>query len=150
MDTLRVRSRWLSWAIGGLLLMLLAVAAIVTAAFLSGRYANASLLVQQLPILFYAWALWSVRKSLAAFAAGGTLTEGAGRSMQAVGISLFLGGLSNVFAVPLILRAMRGTGSIAHFDVAAITLGAIGLALVVIGRLLADSEAMRRELDEFV
>lgn len=150
MDDLRRRSRWLSRAILAVLLILMAVPIIVAAAILSGRYPHMDLLVRQLPMLFYAWALWSIRMTLANYAAGGTLTARASRSIQEVGVSLFLGGLSSVFAVPLILKGMRGDGSYARFDVAAITLGAVGLALVVIGRLLADAEAARRELDEFV
>jgi hypothetical protein len=150
MDELRRRSRWLSRAIGALALLLLAVPVITATALVLGSYSHVELLVRQLPVLFYVWALWSVRGALAAYAQGGSLTARAGRSIQAVGISLFLGGLCNVFAVPIILRAMRGQGSYVYFDGAAMTLGAVGLSLVVIGRLLADTEAMRRELDEFV
>ena len=150
MDELRERSRWLSWAISGLAVLLLIVPVTVAGAVLSGRLQYAELLVRQLPAVFYVWALWSVRGALSGYAAGGSLAARAGKSIQVVGISLFLGGLSNVFAVPLILRSMRGAGSYAHFDMAAMTLGAVGLSLAIIGRLLADAEAVRRELEEFV
>lgn len=150
MDRLRSRSRWLARAILAVLAMLLIVPVIVALAVLAGREQYGDLLVRQLPMLFYAWALWSVRGALAGYASDGALSARASRSIQAVGISLFLGGLSNVFGVPLILHALHGQGSFAYFDVAAITLGAVGLSLIVIGRLLADAEAARRELEEFV
>ena len=150
MDNIRRRSRWLARGIIGVLVMLMAVPIIVAAAVVSGHYPHAELLVRQLPMLFYAWSLWSISRALSDYARSGSIAVPAGKSLQAVGISLFLGGLSNVFAVPLILRASRGEGSVAFFDVSAITLGAVGLSLVVIGRLLADAEAARRELEEFV
>ena len=150
MDQLRKRSRLVARAILGVLLILLAVPAVVTIAIASGRYQYADLLARQLPMLFYATALWSIRGTLSRYADGGALGASAIRSIQTVGVLLFLGGLSNVFAVPLVLWAMHGSGSFAHFDVAAITLGAVGLSLVVIGRLLADAEVARRELEEFV
>lgn len=150
MDQLRSRSRWLARAILAVLAMLLIVPVIVALAVLAGRDQYGDLLVRQLPMLFYGWALWSVRSALADYAAGGSLGDRASRSLQCVGISLFLGGLSSVFAVPLVLRAIHGRGSFAYFDVPAITLGAVGLSLVIIGRLLADAEAARRELEEFV
>jgi Protein of unknown function (DUF2975) len=150
MDELRKRSGWLARAIGGLAILLLIVPTIVGIAVVSGRRHYVDLLVGQLPVLFYAWALWSVRGALAAYAGGGTLTARAGKSIEAVGACLFLGGLCDVFAVPLLLRVLHGQGSYAAFDMAAMTLGGVGLALVVIGRLLADAEAARRELDEFV
>lgn len=150
MDSLRKRSGLLAQAILVLIIVLVAVPVVVALAVAVGTYPHVELLVRQLPVLFYVWALWSVRGALAAYAAGGSLAAHAGRSIQAVGVSLFLGGLCNVFAVPLILRSMRGEGSFAYFDVSAMTLGAVGLALVIIGRLLADAEAARRELDEFV
>ena len=150
MDQLRSRSRWLARAILAVLAMLLIVPVIVALAVLAGRDQYGDLLILQLPMLFYAWALWSVRSALADYAAGGSLGDRASRSVQSVGISLFLGGLSSVFAVPLVLRAIHGRGSFAYFDVPAITLGAVGLSLVIIGRLLVDAEAARRELEEFV
>ena len=151
MDQLRLRSRWLARAVTGVLIMLLILPAVVLLAEITGRYPYADLLVRQLPMLFYALALWSIRGALYAYANGGSLSARAGRSIQAVGINLFLGGISTVFAVPLALRALHhGRGSYGAFDVAAIPLGAVGLSLVVIGRLLSDAEAARRELEEFV
>ena len=150
MDPLRIRSRWLARAVLVVLIVLLIVPVTILAAIISGRFPYVDLLIRQLPMLFYAYALWSIRGALSDYARGGSLSARASRSMQAVGISLFLGGISTVFGVPLIIRAMHAQGSYAAFDVAAITLGAVGLSLVVIGRLLADAEAARRELEEFV
>ena len=150
MDQLRHRSRWLARAILFVLIVLLLVPVTVTLAVLLGRYPFGEVMVRQLPMLFYAGALWSIRGALSEYAAGGSLSVRAGRSIQNVGIALFLGGLSSVFVVPAILHVMQGRGSFAFFDVAAITLGAVGLSLVVIGRLLGDAEAARRELEEFL
>lgn len=150
MDNLRHRSRWLSRAVLAVLLMLLVMPTVVVIAIISGRYPYLELLVRQFPMLFYALALWSIRGALSDYASGGSLSARAGRSIQGVGICLFLGGLTTVFVVPLVLRAMHGWGPYGAFDVAAITLGAVGLSLVIIGRLLDDAEAARRELEEFV
>lgn len=106
MDRLRLRSRWLARAILGVLIMLLIVPVTVAVAVLSGSYPYGDILVRQLPMLFYAWALWSIRGALSDYATGGSLSAGVGDSIQTVGVGLFLGALSNVFAVPLIVRAI--------------------------------------------
>lgn len=150
MDTLRMRSRWLARAILGVLVILMLVPVTIVVAVLAGRYHLGDVIVRQLPMIFYVAALWSIRGALNEYARGGSLSDRAGRSIQAVGMSLFLGGLTSVFVVPTILLAIHGHGSFALFDVSAITLGAVGLSLVVIGRLLGDAEAARRELEEFL
>ena len=149
MDSLRIGSRWLSRAILGVLIMLLVMPTLVAVAVISGR-PYIDLLIRQLPMIFYAWALWSIRGALSGYASGGSLSMRASRTIQVVGLNLFLGGLTDVFAVSLLLRAVHGWGSYGYFNPAAITLGAVGLSLVVIGRLLGDAEAARRELEEFV
>jgi hypothetical protein len=149
MDSLRTRSRWLSRAVLGVLLMLMVMPTVVAIAVISGR-PYLDLLIRQLPMLFYACALWSIRGALSDYASGGSLSVRASSSIQVVGLNLFFGGLTDVFAVSLLLRAVHGWGSYGDFNVAAITLGAVGLSLVVIGRLLSDAEAARLELEEFV
>src|SRR5438067_480223 len=103
MDHLREKSRWLARAILGVLFVLLLVPATVTVAVASGRYPLNDVIIRQLPMLFYAWALWSIRTALNGYAVGGSLDLRTGQSLQYVGLALFLGGLSNVFVVPMIV-----------------------------------------------
>jgi len=89
MDSLRIRSRWLSRAILGVLIMLLVMPTLVAIAVISGR-PYIDLLIRQLPMIFYAWALWSIRGALSGYASGGSLSMRASRTIQVVGLNLFL------------------------------------------------------------
>ena len=104
----------------------------------------------RLPVPFYLWAIWSVRGLIRAVGQGRGHDRALATGLQRSGIALFLGGISAVFFAPMLARLIRGGGPVAYYDVAAITVGVFGLALVVIARLLGQAAAMQRELDEII
>ena len=107
-------------------------------------------LVRRLPLALYLYALWSLRRALQAIGRTASEEERVARRLGDVGIALFLGGLAQVFAVPLVLNLIVREGVPVYYDVAAITLGAVGFGLLLVARLLEQALRARRELGEFV
>ncbi|MDE1467025.1 hypothetical protein [Aurantiacibacter sp. D1-12] len=110
---------------------------------------------------------WAVRRvatlayvlaiSLLAYA-GWQVAKGRGfgdvmpRLLSAAGLLLAAGATFETFGVAFVMRAF-GVGDfrgIAHFDPTYVTLGAVGLLLWLLGRLMRQAIAMARELEEFL
>ncbi|MEO7276911.1 MAG: hypothetical protein ABIW33_02675 [Sphingomicrobium sp.] len=149
-NTLLKRSRLLATIVGFVLLLLLFAIAVQALALLQGRVSNPSRLLTQVPALFYLSAVWIVRRAILALGSGRDEESALARMLRNLGIALFLGGSTAVFGVPLMVRFLRGGGAVAYYDPAAITLGVVGLALVLVAQLADRAAAMRRELDEIV
>ena len=126
-----------------------AFAIILAALWRGGGHATEALLMAFLPIPFYLWAIWTARRAILLIGSGGALRAIVSTMLQRVGWALFAGGLVRTFAVPWYYRIAHGSGPFAAFDPGAITVGAIGVTLVIVARLVAEAEAMRAELDEF-
>ncbi len=148
LDMLRARSRLLRNLVTMVFALLLLVLGIEVVALLSGRHPSPWLLVYRLPMLFYLWAIWGSRQAIASIGKGEYFGTAVPRLLGRVGLALFLGGIVNVFGAPLLLWFATGLGAVAYYDVAAITLGVVGLTLVLVAQLLAQAAAMRQELDE--
>jgi hypothetical protein len=148
LDILQARSRVLRNLVTMVFVLLVLVLAIEVAAFVRGRYASPWLLAYRLPMLFYLWAIWDSRRAIASIGKGELFGTAVPRMLGRVGLALFLGGIVNVFGAPLLLWAFTGRGAIAYYDVAAITVGVVGLTLVLVAQLLAQAAAMHQELDE--
>lgn len=131
-------------------LLLCLVLAIQLVAVLSGRYPRPMILVDALPMLFFLWAIWSIRRAVVLVGEGAALRGLLSSLLARVGAALLLGGLALVFGVPILARLISGGGSFARYDVSAITVGVVGVGLMIVARLVADAEAMRAELDEIV
>ena len=129
--------------------LLLFAATVELAAVARGRL-TPHYLALRLPVPFYLWAIWSVRRLILAVGQGRGHDRLLARMLQHTGIALFLGGIAAVFVAPWIARLIWGRGPFAYYDVAAITVGVIGLALVVVAYLLRQASDMRAELDEIV
>ena len=108
------------------------------------------LLMTFLPIPFYLWAIWSARRAVLLIGSGGAFRTILSSMLARIGWALLAGGLVRTFVVPWGIRLQFGFGSYGAFDPAAITVGVIGLTLVIVARLVAEAEATRAELDEFV
>lgn len=132
-------------------LSLLSAFAIILAALLrGGGHMTETLLMTFLPIPFYLWAIWIARRAILLIGSGGALRTIVSTMLQRIGWALLAGGLVRTFAVPWGYRIVNGSGPVAAFDAAAITIGAIGVTLVIVARLVAEAEAARAELDEFL
>ena len=108
------------------------------------------LLARRLPLALYLFALWSLRRAMAAIGRSAAEEEVVARRVGDVGLALFLGGLAQVFAVPILLHFLAGNNVLIFYDMAAITLGAIGFGLLLVALLLEQALRARRELGEFV
>jgi hypothetical protein len=143
------QARFLAWAVTFVLALLLFALTVELFAMLRGRM-DAHYLALRLPVIFYLWAIWLVRRLIVEIGRGRGHSRMLAPTLQQTGIALFLGGIAAVFVAPWIARVIRGHGPVAYYDVAAITVGVIGLALVVVAYLLGQASEMREELDEIV
>ncbi len=116
----------------------------------TGVYPHTRLLLSRLPMPFYLWAIWTVGRACAAIGRGEYFGLVVPRLLTRVGLALFFGGIASVFVAPLLMRVVTGRGGYLAYDVAAITVGVVGLALVVIAPLLRQAAEMRAELDEIL
>lgn len=148
-EILRARSKLLRNLVTMVFAVLVLVLAIEAIALVRGRYPPSPwLLVHRLPMLFYLWAIWDCRRAISSIGKGEMFGTVVPRLLARVGLALFLGGIVNVFGAPLLVWLALGRGSLAYYDVAAITLGVVGLTLMLVAQLLAQAASMRRELDE--
>ncbi len=123
-------------------------ALIVLLSAAGGQEAGRALLVRTIPLPFYLYALLESARAIRRIGCGAALRDLVSALLARIGWALFAGGIAQVFVVPWLLRTRQG--SIANFDVNAITLGAIGVTLVVIARLVREAVRDRAELDEFL
>ena len=149
------RSRWLNrlaLAILGTLLLALATEA---SAVLRHGGPGAALLTwaaYRLPMVFYLSAIWTMHRAFARFAAGELFDQVLPSSLTRLGMALAGGAFTSVLITPLSLRIIGGPrhGAFAAFDPPAITVGLVGLLLVVLADPFSRAGAMRRELDEIL
>ena len=146
-DLLRRRARILRDLVTLVFVVLALVQSIELLSAVAGHYSPRAL-VARLPMLFYLAAIWMVRAAFASIARGALFDSVVPRLILRVGIALAAGALTHVFLVPWIWRFGFGHGAWAWYDPAAITLGVVGFALILVAHLLAQAAEMRAELDE--
>jgi hypothetical protein len=72
-------------------------------------------------------------------------------ALRQVGLALGIGGVASVFLVTNLARVLEGgRGGWPHFDVAGMTLGMIGGALFLLGRVMDQAGRVQAELDEMI
>lgn len=120
----------------------------VVASAASGEAAGRVLLVRSLPLPFYLYALVVAARTIRRIGNGEALKGLVSGLLSRIGWALFAGAIVQVFVVPWLSRT--GPGSLAYFDMNAITLGAIGVTLVILARIVRQAEADRAELDSFL
>lgn len=149
------RSRWLR-RLAGFILFLIVLVLIVEAAVAVRAGMPAALVARwlsyRLPMLFYLWAIWTMRQAFGRIADGELFDRVLPALLGRLGFALAGGAFATVLVSPLLEWAVRGfhRGPYASFDPAAITLGLVGLLLVVLSRLFSRAAAMQRELDEIL
>lgn len=106
-------------------------------------------LVAACPEVFYLLSLWWIRQALAAFARGDLYAPTITAMLDRVGTALAAGAFISVFLVPGAARMLGfGLGYWLALDVSGLVLGAIGLSLTVIARVLRYASELQAELDE--
>lgn len=152
--------RWLAvfmvFSVGAVLVLMYVVAPAVTAArgTLPVDAGPVDLLEQAIwatPTLFYLYAVWSIGSALGQVSKGRLIQPTLSRALRHVGIALGLGGLLSVFGITNITRLIGGQqAGFAYFDVAGMTLGMIGGALFLLGRVIDQAGAIQSELDQII
>lgn len=103
--------------------------------------------VLALPLIFYLYAVWTVGTAIGRLGDGDGFQPTLSRALQGVGMALFLGGATSVLLVHNLLRWLGyAQGGFLHFDVPGMTLGMIGAALFLLGRVIADAVRLEDEL----
>lgn len=115
-----------------------------------GRTEHHGLVMEMLPMPFYLWAIWTARRAILMIGSDDVLSSVMSRMLSRIGIALVVGGLMRVFGVPLVLHFTSGSRAIGYYASAAFTVGAIGLTLIIVARLVSEAEATRAKLNEFV
>lgn len=104
-----------------------------------------------LPTVFYLFGVWSIGAAMGQLSKGRLIQPTLVHALRRVGLSLGFGGLLSVFGVTNVMRLIDGgRGGWAYFDVAGMTLGMIGGALFLLGRVMEQAGKVQAELDEMI
>jgi hypothetical protein len=103
------------------------------------------------PAVFYLAAVWSIGKAMRELSCGRLIKPTMSDALRKVGLALGFGGITSVFLVTNIARLLHGgSGGWLHFDVAGMTLGIIGGALFLLGRVMDRANEVQAELDGMI
>jgi hypothetical protein len=97
------------------------------------------------PVPCYLYALWAIRGVFLDFARGGTLGPAMAAGCIRAGWALAIGATLSAVGVPNLARLLGARSSYLVFDVAYLAVGVVGLALILLGRLLARAAEAQRE-----
>ncbi len=172
---LRRHSLWLSHLTLFLLvatILIIVVPTMIGLSMLSGRGISLEPVLLRAavlwsPTLFYLYALWAIRQAFWTFANGGVFGPAIAGACTKAGVALSIGAGFSAFAAPTLMRLMGNAGlleppphmarAVLLFDTAYLAVGVVGLALVLMGRLLGhaadlqgEAAALRSELGEFI
>jgi len=144
----RRRNRQFYWAATIALALVAAVIAMTLFVLaMRGSVMRASTLLQLplvwTPALFYLWALWSAQRMFATLSRGGFVFQAVSVALGRIGWALMLGAIATIVIVPMLLSmGARVVGGFALFNVPALTLGIVGLALIVTARMMRRAQAL--------
>ena len=107
--------------------------------------------IWNLPAVFYLFAVWSIGRAMGQLAKGRLIQPTLASALRRVGIALGVGGVASVFLVLNLMRLVgQARGGYLHFDVPGMTLGMIGGALYLLGRVVDQASRVQAELDEMI
>jgi len=108
-------------------------------------------LIMASPSVCYLFGIWSIGRALSQIAVGRLIQPTLADALRRVGLALGIGGVLSVFAVSNLLRMIGQTrGGYLNFDVASMTLGMIGGALFLLGRVVDHADRIQSEMDEMI
>ena len=156
----RLRCRQFRWlavlmvvSVGGLLALRYLIAPLVLAAR-DGRALGEGYwrgVIMAAPTVCYLFGVWSIGAAMKRIADGALLQGAVADALRRVGLALGIGGTASVFLVTNISRLMGlSHGGYLYFDVPGMTLGMIGGALFLLGRVMDQAAAAQAELDEMI
>ena len=156
----RLRCRQFRWlavfmvvSVGGLLALMHLVVPLALAVR-SGRPLGEEYwrsVIMAAPTVCYLFGVWSIGAAMKRIADGALLQGAVADALRRVGLALGVGGVTSVFLVTNISRlAGLSHGGYLYFDVPGMTLGMIGGALFLLGRVMDQAAAAQAELDEMI
>lgn len=108
-------------------------------------------IIRAAPSICYLFGVWSIGRAMGQLQNGRLIQPTLASALRRVGLALGLGGVLQVFVVTNLLRLITETqGSYLYWDVGAMTLGMIGGALFLLGRVVDQADRVQAELDEMV
>jgi hypothetical protein len=111
----------------------------------------AAISIMYAPAACYLFGVWSIGQALGEVSKGRLIQAALPSALRRVGISLGVGGVASVFLVSNLMRLVGyAKGGYLHFDVPGMTLGMIGGALFLLGRVMDQALAAQAELDEMI
>lgn len=149
--------RWLAvfmvCSVGAILALMYVIVPAVFAA--RGEHRDLTLLLREViwasPALLYLFGVWSIGSALGQLAKGRLIQPTLSSALRRVGLALGFGGLLSVFGVTNLMRLLGDErSSWAYFDVAGMTLGMIGGALFLLGRVIDQASLLQAEMDEMI
>ena len=103
------------------------------------------------PAVFYLFAVWSIGRAMGQLANGRLIQPTLASALRRVGLSVGLGAVFTVFLMTNLLRvAGAAKDGYLNFDVGAMTLGMIGGALFLLGRVVDQADRVQAEMDEMI
>jgi hypothetical protein len=103
------------------------------------------------PALCYLFGLWSIGRAMGELSRGRLFQPTVASALRRVGLALGVGGVFSVFIMSNLLRVIgEARGGYLHFDVPGMTLGMIGGALFLLGRVVDQAGRVQAELDEMI
>lgn len=107
--------------------------------------------IWNLPAACYLFGVWTIGQTLGDLSKGRLIQAALPPALRRVGLALGAGGVCSVFVVSNLMRLVGATkGGYFHFDVPGMTLGMIGGALFLLGRVMDQALAAQAELDEMI
>jgi hypothetical protein len=113
---------------------------------------TARILITGLPAVVLLGAIDAARKLFSRIARGEMFTDAVGQGVRGIGQSLLAAAIATAVVVPWLQSWVEGTygfGGI-RLDALTWTLGVVGFAVMMVGRLLKRAGAMQDELERFV
>jgi len=103
------------------------------------------------PLLCYFLAVWIIGQAMGRLSRGGLLQPTLARALRRAGLSLGVGGVLSVFGVMPLMRLIDSSrGGLLYFDVPGMTLGMVGGALFLLGRVMDQAGRVQAELNEII
>ena len=111
----------------------------------------ATAILPGVPAACYLFGVWSIGRAMGELSKGRLFQPTVASALRRVGLALGIGGVFSVFVLTNVLRLITGgQGGFLHFDVPGMTLGMIGGALFLLGRVVEQAARVEAELDEMI
>lgn len=108
-------------------------------------------LIMGTPSFCYLFGVWSISRAMGQLHKGRLIQPTLAGALRRVGLALGIGGILQVFVITQLLQLIgQARGGYLIWDVGAMTLGMIGGALFLLGRVVDEAGHLQAELDEMI